>query len=191
MNQGKKSARSLRLRLSVKDVKPEIWRMLLVSPDVTLARLHTILQILMGWKDNHLYAYAINEKRYAPPDGGDGHAGKSSAVGIKLSSVFGRETDILSYEYDFGDCWEIELRMVPPDGTAEQKQSPECTEGLRHGPVEDSGGPRRYMEMVDIFRNPQHRRHQEIQKWVGKDFDPEAFDLARTNELLRAIGQRS
>jgi hypothetical protein len=188
MNKVKKPPRFLRLRLSVKDIRPEIWRTLVVSPDVTLARLHTILQILMGWKDNHLYAYAINQKRYAPPDVDAERVGKSGTAGTKLSSIFGKETDVLRYEYDFGDCWEIELRTASPDGVFEQTQSVECMEGLRHGPVEDSGGPRRYMEMVDIYRNPQHRRHLEIQKWMGKGFDAEAFDLVKTNEMLKAIG---
>jgi hypothetical protein len=38
----------LQFRLSVLDVKPEISRTVLVSADITLARLHSILQALMG-----------------------------------------------------------------------------------------------------------------------------------------------
>jgi hypothetical protein len=48
---------SLQIRLSVKDVKPEIWRLMLVSSDVTLARLHMILQILVIYvRENEVMA---------------------------------------------------------------------------------------------------------------------------------------
>jgi hypothetical protein len=130
----------------------------------------------------------VNEKRYSPPDRDDGNLGKSNSILTKLSSIFAKNVDVITYEYDFGDGWEIELRNGTTPGPFKQTQSAECIEGLRHGPVEDSGGSRRYMEKVAIFRNPQHRRYQEIRTWMGHDFDPEAFSLTATNEMLKEIG---
>ena len=65
MKKSKIKPQLLQFRLSVKDVKPEIWRKLLVSEDVTLSKLHSILQVLMGWSGRHYYAFVINEKRYS------------------------------------------------------------------------------------------------------------------------------
>jgi hypothetical protein len=188
MKQNKAQSRVLQLRLSVKDIKPEIWRRLLVSSDITLARLHSILQIVMGWRDNHLYAFVIDGKRYSPPSEHDEQVGKKNSIRTKLSNIFVKDAKVITYEYDFGDGWEIELCNEPKNDGFQQNQSFECIEGSRHGPVEDSGGSREYMEKAKIYGNPKHKRYQEIRELIGPRFDPEAFDLKRTNEILKKIG---
>ena len=123
-----------------------------MSSDITLARLHDILQVLMGWRDNHLYAFVINEKRYSPPSEHD--IGKQNSIGTKLSNILARDVKAIIYAYDFGDRWEIELCKEPRIDGFQQKQPTECIEGSRHGPVEDSGGSREYGESKNL-RQPQ------------------------------------
>jgi hypothetical protein len=188
MKHSKVPSRTLQFRLSVKDVKPEIWRKVLVSSDITLARLHSILQVLMGWRDNHLYAFVIDEKRYSSPTEDDDKVGRGNSIGTKLSSIFRGDGKAITYEYDFGDGWQIELLSEPKDSAFQQRQSAECIEGSRHGPVEDSGGSRGYMEIARIYGNPQHRRYLDVRELIGPGFDPEAFDLAHTNTMLKDIG---
>jgi hypothetical protein len=185
MKRHKTPSSTLQFRLSVTGVKPEIWRLLLVSSDTTLAQLHIILQILMGWQARHLYAFVIDGKRYSPPHEDDGNVGKSNLIGTRLSSVLKDSATTITYEYDFGDRWEIELHMAPMPDQVDRKQSAECIEGCRHGPAEDSGGSRGYMEKIQIFSNPEHKRYQQIREKMGPDFNPEAFDLLETNELLK------
>ena len=120
----------LQFRLSVKDVKPEIWRKLLVSSDTTLERLHAILQVLMGWGDKHLYAFVINEKRYSPPNENDDDIGKHNSIKAKLSGLFTKKTEAITYEYDFGDGWQIDLFREPLSEEYQQKQTAECFEVL-------------------------------------------------------------
>ena len=160
-----------------------------MSTDTTLARLHSILQVLMGWQDHHLYAFVIDGKRYFPRHEDDGDIGKANVIGTKLSSFFKKTAKVITYEYDFGDRWELELHVESTKDTIGQKLSAECLEGCRRGPVEDSGGSRGYMEKIKIFRNPQHKAYHQIRDWIGPNFDPEAFNLAETNELLKAIGE--
>jgi hypothetical protein len=186
MKQNRTRSQTLQLRLSVKDVKPEIWRKLLVPSGITLARLHAALQVLMGWNDNHLYAFAIGGKRYSPPSEHD--IGKQNSIGTKLSSIFTKDIKAATYEYDYGYRWEIELCSEPNDDGFQQKQPTECIEGSRHGPVEDSGGSREYMEKVKIYGNPRHKRYQEVREFIGPMFDPEAFDLKQTNAMLKELG---
>jgi hypothetical protein len=187
MKQNKARPPILQFRLSVLDVKPEISRTVLVSTDVTLARLHSILQALMGWQNHHLYAFVIDGKRYAPRHEDDGDVGKANLIGTRLSSLFRKTAKVITYEYGFGDRWEIEIHIESTKDTIGQERSAECIEGRRHGPVEDSGGSRGYMEKVRIYRNPQHKAYQQIREWIGPNFDPEEFDLAETNERLKAI----
>jgi hypothetical protein len=186
MKQTKTLTPMLQLRLSVKDVKPEIWRKLLVSSDITLERLHSILQVLMGWRNVHLYAFVINKKRYSPPNEVD-DLRKRKSIQTRLSTVYAKNAEPFTYEYDFGDGWEVEVHSESILNHFQEKQLPQCLEGRRHGPAEDTGGSRGYMEKANIYNNPQHRRYQEIRKLIGPGFDPEKFDLIHTNEILREI----
>jgi hypothetical protein len=188
MKQRKVLPPTFQFRVAVKDVKPEIWRKLAVSSDITLERLHAVLQVLMGWRNLHLYAFVINSKRYSPPSEVD-DTGKSNSIQTKLSSLFAKKViEPFTYEYDFGDGWEIEVQNEPSLDHLHIDQPAECIEGSRHGPVEDSGGSRAYMEKAKIYNNPQHRRYLEVRKLIGPGFDPESFDLLQTNQMLREIG---
>jgi hypothetical protein len=187
MKQANSPSHLLQFRLSVKDVKPEIYRKLIVSSDVTLERLHLILQVLMGWGNKHLYAFVINENRYSPPNEDDDDIGKRNSIQAKLSSIFAKKTEAITYEYDFGDGWQIDLCSEIVSDDYHQKQTIECIEGSRHGPAENTGGSRGYMEKAKIYDNPQHRRYVEIRKLIGPNFDPEAFNLTKINGSLRDI----
>lgn len=179
--------KSILFRLSVRDVVPEIWRKLVVSSDITLAGLHTVLQVLMGWGDRHLYAFVIDTKRYASPSDADEDTTNRDKIRTKLSSIFKGGARSITYEYDFGDRWQVVLSAEPMDEGLHASRFAECVGGSRHGPVEDSGGSRGYMEKAMIYRNPQHKRYLDVRKFIGPNFDPEAFDLVKTNARLKAI----
>jgi hypothetical protein len=179
--------KNMLFRLSVRDIMPEIWRKLLVSSEITLAGLHSVLQILMGWEDRHLYAFVIDAKRYASPNGSDENQENRDKIRTKLSRIFKSGAKTIAYEYDFGDKWQIVLTPEPMDEGHHPIRFPECIGGSRHGPVEDSGGSRGYMEKALIYRNPNHKRYLDIQKLMGRNFNPEAFDLTETNTRLKTI----
>jgi hypothetical protein len=46
-----------RLRIVPRGISPLIWRRVLVYSHTTLAHLHTILQILFAWSDEHLSSF--------------------------------------------------------------------------------------------------------------------------------------
>mgnify|MGYP001327330661 CR=1 FL=1 len=39
--------------------------------------------------------------------------------------------------------------------------------------------------------DPGHDRHDELLEWIGGGFDPEAFDVAETDEALKLWAGRS
>ena len=57
----------LQLKLTLVDVRPPIWRRLLVPNQITLRRLHELIQAVAEWRDEHLHEFVIGEKRYGPP----------------------------------------------------------------------------------------------------------------------------
>ena len=52
------------LKVVLLGISPMIWRRLLVSSTSTIADLHYILQITMGWSDVHLHRFHIHGKQY-------------------------------------------------------------------------------------------------------------------------------
>ncbi|NEQ47809.1 MAG: plasmid pRiA4b ORF-3 family protein [Leptolyngbya sp. SIOISBB] len=81
-----------------------IWRRLLVSGNHTIADLHYILQIAMGWSDDHLNRFTIHGKEYGVyHSGGIGFSDDPEMV--QLADLQLRERKKFGYEYDFTDRW--------------------------------------------------------------------------------------
>jgi len=55
------------IKITLKGSKPPIWRRIQVTSDTTLARLHRILQRVMGWEDYHLYQFVVGGMEYSDP----------------------------------------------------------------------------------------------------------------------------
>jgi hypothetical protein len=54
---GTGSAEVVQLRVSLRGIRPPIWRRLEVPADITLHRLHRALQVAFGWDDAHLHRF--------------------------------------------------------------------------------------------------------------------------------------
>jgi hypothetical protein len=168
-------------------VRPPIWRRLRIPDDTTLHRLHRMLQVVMGWWDYHLYRFDIGRAHYGVPDPDwDVEIGIEvrNARVARLGHVVSNERTVFRYKYDFGDSWEIRLvveRILPPQ---EGERYPVCLGGGRAGPYEDSGGVPGHAHVVRVLRDPTHPEHEEMRTWVGPDYDPERFDLAKANAKL-------
>jgi hypothetical protein len=173
------------LKVTLMDTKPPIWRRLLVRGDTTLARLHTILQIAMGWYDSHLHTFTIRGTDYSVPDPewdpplADERKATLAGLGLTARSKF-------RYLYDMGDGWEHEI-VVEAVKDAETMRPPRavCMAGARACPPEDVGGTGGYECFLEAIRDPEHKEHREMLEWVGGEFDPEAFDVAEANKALK------
>ena len=83
-----------------------VSRRLLVPTKATVADLHHILQIAMGWEDCHLHKFDIHGKEYGISRAGSiGFADNPSQV--RVSDFSFNTGDRFFYEYDFGDSASI------------------------------------------------------------------------------------
>ncbi len=96
------------MKVRIKGIKPAIWRRFQVSGNITLYRLHRILQVIMGWSDYHLYEFRVGKWRYGEPDP-DYSPETKSARCVRVSEILTREMAKFIYIYDFGDYWEHEI----------------------------------------------------------------------------------
>jgi len=175
------------LRVSLYNVSPPVWRRIQVPSNITLLRLHRLLQIVMGWSDYHLHQFLLGEVTYAIPDPEeddffDFHPRDERRA--RLDKVLPEVGDSMVYEYDFGDGWQHKIvveKVQPPE---ESVQYPRCISGRRACPPEDCGGPYGYPEFLEALHDPNHPEHQMYSDWIGGEFDPEEFDLQEINRAL-------
>ena len=87
-----------------------IWRRLLVCDDSTIADLHYIIQIAMGWSDDHLHQFRIHGKRYGIYRIG-GISFSDDPNTVRLKDLGLRIKERFLYEYDFTDDWQHLIRV--------------------------------------------------------------------------------
>ena len=166
--------------------EPPIWRRLLVPSDMTFAQLHNVLQVAMGWEDDHLHEFETGRRRIgqrAPEDDFMGTPAENEAR-VQLSSVFSRVGAKAIYTYDFGDGWRHEIvleKRLPADPNISY---PACTGGKRAGPPEDCGGIYGYCGLLEALADPEDERREETLEWLGEGYDPEAFSPEDVNRKL-------
>ncbi len=178
------------LRVSLIDVEPPVWRRLLVAQDVTLPRLHSILQAVMGWTNSHLHQFKVGDVCFAEPQN-EFEPGPIDYRRIALNQIAPRRGSTCVYEYDFGDSWEhfIEVEDELPTDTV-RGPVPRCLGGERACPPEDCGGPLGYAEFLEAIRNPQHPEHDDYLGRADAEFDPERFHVDRVNRALSRYSTR-
>lgn len=85
---------AVRIKETVKDVKPEVMRRLVVPVTLRLDWLHLTLQEAFGWTNSHLFEFHVGEERWGIPDP-DGDFGPQpiddggSAIVSDWSGLFG------------------------------------------------------------------------------------------------------
>ncbi len=51
---------SMKLRIKLNGIKPEIWRSVVVENSLTLHDLHNVIQAAMGWGNCHMYEFEVS-----------------------------------------------------------------------------------------------------------------------------------
>ena len=175
------------IKVTLNGSKPPIWRRVLVPENITLSKLHSVIQIAMGWYDCHLHLFQINQQSYGYPADDDYlDTRKKSETRYRLNKLINTKGQIFTYEYDFGDGWlhTILLEKILP--IEEGHSYPVCIKGKGACPPEDVGGIWRYQISLEAMADPDHEEHANFLEWYGENFDPEAFSLEEVNTgLLR------
>jgi hypothetical protein len=169
------------LKITLKNIKPPIWRRILVAPEIKLDRLHDVLQIVMGWDNSHLHQFETPLGYIADPAFGLEEAESSKKT--TLQSVLSGLRSHIRYEYDFGDGWDHQIlleKVVELDDPILAL----CLGGARACPPEDCGGPWGYGNLLEILKDPKHPEHEDMSEWIGGEFDAEAFDVEAINKQL-------
>lgn len=98
------------LKIHLFCMSPQISRRMLVRGDTTLAELHHVFQVVMGWDNWHLHSFHFWGKDY-----GIGYAGGTwyadDAWRVHLGDFPWRVSYKFTYTYDLGNYWQHQVRV--------------------------------------------------------------------------------
>lgn len=178
--------------IKIQDIKPSIYRRLLIPSGITFHKFHKIIQAAFNWQDYHLYLFDFNDFLIvnSDPDMPFSKIEKNPKK-VKIDPVF-KEYKQFLYEYDFGDSWRHEIMVEEVVMLDEELNYPTCIGGERHRPPEDVGGVSGYAEFLDIINDPNNPECDDMLSWAEKDtggrkFDPEYFYKTEINRKLEKI----
>jgi len=107
------------IKIQVKNVRPSIYRTILVNEDVNFQKLHTYIQSIFGLLDYHLWEFHYGDSRTPTAitvktndeNSFPWEEPKLEAKKIKLKKILKKEKDKCLYWYDFGDDWEFDITL--------------------------------------------------------------------------------
>ena len=187
-----KPCKILTLHVQIEDIKPPVWRRIVVDGDITLRSLHHVFQVAFGWTDSHLHEFAIDNTSYQMLDNENvldfmGEMGDTPVLDdrkAKLQRVVQPGQEFV-YTYDYGNSWRHIVKVEAIEARTEPMYSATILAGKRAGPPDDVGGPGGYAAFLDTITKRRNTDEAiEYLDWVGGEFNPEAFDRRIANNTL-------
>ena len=181
------------LEISLRHIKPRIWRSFSMPGNIRLDRLHDVIQAVMGWTDKHLHSFRLGNHEYLQADPND--ASWSQTMGETIIHNESKHTlrdlmpvagDKFLYTYDFGDDWEHDVKVKAILPAPKRMKTASCHHGARACPPEDCGSVPGYYELCEALPNPKHPEHKHWKGWIG-GYDPNHFDVDDVNLRLSVV----
>ncbi|GAA4504054.1 plasmid pRiA4b ORF-3 family protein [Gluconacetobacter tumulicola] len=145
----------------------------------------------MGWFGCHLWAFALGEQSYGPPNLDDWREPpRRDATKTRLRNLLRKKTGIeLVYKYDFGDGWRHRLVLNDIRQAEIGESYPRYIAGENAGPPEDCGGIPGFYHLLEARNDPKHPNHAEAREFL-KEWDPEDIDELPIRIALSRIANR-
>jgi len=173
------------LKITLRSVRPPVWRRIAVRSDTNLVELAAILEAAMGWLGGHLHAFEGTQARYAMPDP-EWPDDDLDEREYRVSDVLPDVGSKLRWDYDFGDGWEHDV-VVEEIGSGQPAiDLPICLAGRRACPPEDCGGPMGYEDLLVALSDPTHPEHDQMREWAPPGFDLTSFDVNEATSSMRS-----
>ncbi len=176
-----------RIRVELKDSYPPIWRRLDVPADATLGWLHAVLQVAVGWSDEHVHQFVHGTRTFSDPEFGledsEGCLAEDERK-VRIGELLVKRGQSLLYEYDLGDSWIHSIKLEKISDAEPGAPMAVCVEGEGACPPEDCGGVVGYEILVSILKDRKHPEYRDRKEWLEGPFDPDKFSVAKTNAML-------
>lgn len=180
------------LDVTLKGSPRKVYRQLTVPSDMSLGHLGEVLVAAVGWEGYHLNQFIKDRNTcyLLPDEDGNvdfGYDARQYTIGELLKRVGTK----IQWEYDFGDSWTHELKLVEKVAIDKEDNS-EVTLVKATGacPPEDCGGVGGYRYLLNALKNPGSEEYEEMVGWLSGGFDPKAFNLSAARQRIAGYMKR-
>ena len=183
---------AVRIKVTLKDVKPEVMRRLVVPLTLRLDRLHLTLQAAFGWTNSHLFEFFTGEVHWGIPDPDNdyGHQPMDARKARLWDIVHETGAKTIHYLYDFGDSWNHVIKLEKWFDNTPTEGLPLLLDAIGRGPPEDVGGAPGYAEYLPAISDPAHPEHDHMRRWGPERFDPNVVDRAELEAAVNALSEK-
>lgn len=168
-----------RIRVDLDRAQPPIWRRLDLRSNLPLDVVHQVLQVSFDWTDSHLHRFSLGGHPFdqhsqlflCPYDVEEGEQeddGGLPASEVRLDETLHEPGDVVHYLYDYGDSWELTIRLEEILPASADSPTATVVDGRRAAPPEDCGGLTDAESLAEVLD------------------DPTLFELDEINQALRA-----
>lgn len=184
----------IQLDIALAEVDLAITRQVLVSTEVTFARLARIIVAAMGWKGYHDWKFVINKDEIYSPDTENAEEGKVIASDVFLEEYTLKVGQEFVLIYNLECNWKhvikiTEISEFESKGRYERGDvtfNPVLTEGKNACPPDEiEGGAKEYNNMLKVLKAEEPKaEYEEIVEIYGRDYNPYEFNKKTVNNLL-------
>ena len=169
-------------KVTLRDITPEISRVVQVPSDFTFYDLHSVIQSAFNWENSHLFEFIIKKRVIADYEDEFGEEDILAARDILLEEEFKRKSQKGLYIYDFGDNWEHEIFLRNTFTAEKGEKYPNCIDAKGNTPPEDVGGVWGFENFKTIMRDKSHPEYMEMREWYDHDYDENYCSVASINK---------
>lgn len=112
------------------------------------------------------------------------------AAFTKIGTVIKEEGWELTFVYDFGDNWEVNLvvEKIIQDKALPGRELPRVLTGEGYGIIEDCGGAGGLEELAKAYKKKKGSAYKAYSEWLGRDdLDLETFDIDDMNFRIKKV----
>jgi hypothetical protein len=153
-----------------------------------LSRLHDTIQIAFDWFDYQTHVFNLEDLRFGNPLKRDDLTIEDDRD-VTLADLDLEHRARFGYVYQFGEGWQVDVKIEKSGTLQKTMQYPQCLGGERAGPPEDCGGLEAFHDMLACIKEPHSDLGREWLDWLGPDYDPAACDLEKINRALKKLGK--
>lgn len=178
------------LHISLAFSDPLIWRRVQVPGTITLATLHDVIQLSMGWHDSDFHQFLVGKISYEPTSSGSTirESTKYDERNTKLHNIEEGMLFMFTYLYDAGQGWEHQIHLEEVVPHTKELRYPVLLSGEQACPPETFDDIHDYQAVLTSLENsPKNRQAKLLELTGNSDFDADSFDLTAAKLRLQTL----
>ena len=191
--QMEKAIPGYQLKLAIPFSDPLIWRRVQVPGQMTLADMHRVIQICMGWQDSDTHQFLVGKIFYQPGFGIEDFKRKPEydEAAFELHQLEEGMQFLFSYLYDGGDGWELQIAVEEILTPGSFQPFALLLDGANGCPPEEVGDIHQYQALLGALEeNLDEQPNVRMEIGPVSDFQPYHFDLEGIGRQLKKLSKK-